>query len=80
MPAETRMGELGDQIKARKFPVVLYADDTPESLRMRVLLESNGAAFSVRDATADLCRPVAIVDGCLLSVEDLEEVFRVGGR
>jgi hypothetical protein len=71
------MCEFGDQIKAGKFPVVLYGNATAKSRHMEGLLESCGATFAVSDASREKAtEPFAVVDGCFLSAQDLEEVLR----
>jgi len=71
------MCDFGDQIKAGKFPVVLYGNATAESRHMEGLLKSCGATFAVSDASKENARePFAVVDGCFLSAQDLKEVLR----
>lgn len=70
------MCDFGDQIKAGRFPVVLYANETLKSRRMEGLLESCGATFAVSDASREnASEPFAVVDGCFLSAQDLEKVL-----
>ncbi|GAG22927.1 unnamed protein product, partial [marine sediment metagenome] len=56
------MCDFGDQIKARKFPVVLYGNETAKSRHMEGLLESCGATFAVSDASREnASEPFAVV-------------------
>ena len=72
------MCKIGDGLRSKQFPSVLYADDSRQSKDMRELLDSVDIPYELADAVKeDMGGPVLVTNGAFLALADVREILSI---
>ena len=71
------MCQIGDGIKDRSLPSILYVDDTASSREMEDMLDAVGARYETADAGREgFPSPVLVVDGSFLGIQEVKGMLQ----
>lgn len=72
------MCKLGDGLRSKQFPTVLYTDQSPQGKNMQQLLDSAGIPYDLADARKEnMSGPVLVANGAFLGFQDVKDILSI---
>jgi glutaredoxin len=70
------MCKLGDGLRSKQFPTVLYTDNSRQGKDMQQMLDSAGIPYEIADARKEkMSSPVLVANGAFLGFKDVKEIL-----
>ena len=70
------MCKLGDGLRSKQFPTVLYTDYSRQGKDMQQMLDSAGIPYELADARKEnMSGPVLVANGAFLAFKDVQEIL-----
>jgi len=70
------MCKLGDGLRSKQFPTVLYTDYSRQGKDMQQMLDSAGIPYELADARKEkMSSPVLVANGAFLAFKDVQEIL-----
>jgi len=72
------MCKLGDGLRSKQFPTVLYTDNSRQGKHMQQMLDSAGIPYELADARKEkMSSPVLVANGAFLGFQDVKDILSI---